>query len=367
MPSFIRRRDLLVQLGAVSAGLLLPQGALSQGAVLEDLAAQIPEWMREFHVVGAAVAVVRGGKREWRGDFGWRSLYPRAPVEPSTIFEAASLSKPVFAYALLTLAAEGKFDLDRPLTGFMPQPFSSRVPKLMASEVPADPRLARITPRMVLSHSTGFPNWGRGKPLALQSEPGEKFGYSGEGYVYLQNVVEHVTGESLDDLVRARVFTPLRMPDSSFVWRADYDARAAIGYDRLGPKEKDKPKQALAAATLHTTAADFARFLSAILYPSAAGLDANWIEKMLSPQTKIDASLSWGLGWGLEERPPGRAFWQWGDNGEFKAFAMGSREEGTALIVLTNSALGLRLCRKIVEQVLPGPHPALAFGMLDYS
>jgi len=322
--------------------------------------------MQEAHLPGASVAVVRAGQKVWTRGFGLRDIAQEAAVDDATVFEAASLSKPVFAYAVLTLAAEGEFDLDRPLTAYTPSPFRSRHPKIMASEVADDPRLAWITPRIVLSHRTGFPNWGRGKPLRLQADPGVKFGYSGEGYVYLQNVIEHVTGESLEEFARRRVFGPLRMPNSSFIWREDFATRVALGYTREGPQEKWKGKQGLSAATLHTTAGDFAQFLNAILQPGGSGLSEDSIQEMLAAHAQVDESLSWGLGWGLEKRPDGWAFWQWGDNGEFKAFAIGSRTERVALVVFTNNGLGLRLCRQIVQFVMPGPHPALAFSMLEY-
>lgn len=369
MPIRIPRRDFLLQAGSAACAAWLAPGGLGLRPAddFAELAAQIPQWMKEAHLPGAAVAIVREGRPVWARSFGLRNVALGASVDDATVFEAASLSKPVFAYAVLSLTAEGKFDLDRPLTAYLPKPYYSRRPKLMASEVPPDPRLDRITPRIVLSHTTGFPNWAQGKPLSFRTDPGAKFGYSGEGYVYLQNVVEHVTGEPLDEFARQRLFVPLGMPSSSFIWRDDYEDKVAIGYTREGAQEKWKGKLPLAAASLHTTAGDFARFLSAILRPPPHGLNEEWLTRMLSPQTQIDEFLSWGLGWGLEKRPRGNAFWQWGDNGEFKAFAIGSREERLALIVLTNNGLGLRVCRKVVEHVLPGLHPALSFGMLDYS
>jgi CubicO group peptidase (beta-lactamase class C family) len=369
MTTIPRRRQFLRQAGAAVCGpwpFPASVSRLQDDGDFADLAAQVPKWMRDNHVVGASVAVLSEGERVWTRGFGWRNLSPRASVADDTVFEAASLSKPVFAYAVMTLAAEAKLDLDRPLVSYLADPFRSRKGVPMASKVPDDPRLKRITPRMVLSHTTGFPNWASGKPLSFQADPGERFGYSGEGYIHLQNVIEHVTGEPLEDFARKRVFAPLGMASSSFIWRDDYEATASLGYDRRGAAEKWKEKQALAAATLHTTASDFARFLEAMLRPGRVGLGEEWIERMLAPRIQVDESLSWGQGWGIERRPRGRAFWQWGDNGEFKAFAIGSREEERAVIVLTNSALGLRLCRRIVEQVLPGPHPALSFGMLQY-
>src|SRR6185295_2724162 len=98
------------------------------------------------------------------------------PVDPRTIFEAASISKPIVALGALDLVRRGALSLDTPLDAYLPEPY-----------LPVDRRASTITARMVLGHTTGFPNWRpRGEPLALLRDPGTRFGYSGEGYVYLQ-------------------------------------------------------------------------------------------------------------------------------------------------------------------------------------
>jgi len=369
MKAFLPRREFLVRAGtAACATLLAPGEVWSQAAGGAAWAERLRALRQELRVMGAAAAVVQAGKPVWIGCAGLKNSEKKEPVDETTVFQAASLSKPVFAYALLTLVAEGKFDLDKPLTSYAPAPFRSRMAGLMASEVPEDPRLKRITPRIVLSHSTGFPNWGRNNPLVLVADPGEKFGYSGEGYVYLQNAVEHFTGQPLDEFARRRVFEPLGMTSSSYIWRDDYETRAAIGYNRRGADEKFKPRTPLAAGTLHTTAGDFARFLTAILDPGGtrAGLNAEWVRRMLTPQVRVDESLAWGLGWGLERAATGHLFWQWGDDGEFKHLTLGDPARGTAVVVLTNSANGLRLCRTFIEGILGEDHPAFSFPMLDY-
>lgn len=365
----LHRRAFLRNAGSATASAAVFQRLAwtQQADPLDALAELLPGWLKEHYVAGATVAVLRKNKTLWVRALGLADEKTNAPVNESTVFQAASLSKPVFAYAVLSLVAEKKFALDRPLTAYTTNAFRSRMAGLMASEAPPDARLTRITPRMVLRHATGLPNWARGKPLTIEFEPGKKFGYSGEGYTYLQNVIEDVVGEPLHDFVQKRVLGPLRMDSSSFVWRADYDARAAIGHNRQGPQEKWRPRQALAAGTLHATAGDYARFLAAMLRPQRGlGLDEAWLRNMLTPETRIDESLAWGLGWGLEKAGRGHSFWQWGDDGEFKAFAVGNRESQTAAVILTNGANGLRVCRPVIERVFPGPHPLLGFPMLQY-
>ncbi len=269
---------------------------------------------------------------------GVRNVTNQEPVGSDTIFEAASLSKPVFARAVLQLAEQSAFSLDEPLKNVVPDFLSG------------DLHVADITARHVLSHTTGLPNWrSDAYPLKTYFRPGTRFSYSGEGFVYLQRVVEKITGETTDAFVRRFVFDPLRMVRSSYIWRPDFDADHADPHDRtLHSCEKYRPSQANAAFSLHTTAADYARFLQAVV--SGGGLGSQTALSWLLPQVEIrsnsaeclhpnpldiETGLAWGLGWGLDMTR--QTFFQWGDNPGFKAFAIGSISDQTAMIVLTNS------------------------------
>lgn len=124
----------------------------------------IPPLMKEGDVPGLAIALVRNGELAWQRGFGVKSVKTNEPVNDSTVFESASLSKPVFAYAVLKLVDAGKFDLDKPLNQYLPGNY----------DVGEDPRLGQITARRVLSHTTGFPNW-RSGALKIHFTPGERF------------------------------------------------------------------------------------------------------------------------------------------------------------------------------------------------
>jgi len=155
----------------------------SAGAVGDHLEAAIPALMERWHVPGISIALMHDGAVAWYRCFGLKRAGAPAPVEPDTIFQAASLSKPVFAYVVLKMAERGEIELDAPLTAYLPDPY-----------VPDDPLLDRITARRVLGHTTGWPTWRpEGQPLRRERAPGEQFGYSGEGYVYLQHVVDGVS------------------------------------------------------------------------------------------------------------------------------------------------------------------------------
>src|SRR5258708_22224234 len=256
------RTLMVVVLGAIVVGLpvfspmlLAKKGpATPTEATVPQLERDIPELMKKAGVPGLAIAVIRGGKTTWLHGFGMKEVKTGQPVTGETVFEAASLSKPVFTYGVLKLVEQGRLGLDVPLTTYLPKPF-----------VAGDERLAKITARIVLSHRTGFPNWPADDgSVSIYFTPGERFSYSGQGYIYLQRVVEQITGKSLNQYMTEAVFTPLGMTSSSYVWRPDFDALTATGYDSDGkPTELRKPTEAGSASTTNTTDKEHALFVVA--------------------------------------------------------------------------------------------------------
>jgi len=265
----------------------------------------------------------------------------RGSVDDDTVFAAASLSKPVFASGVVALVDAGALELDRPLSQYVAEPY-----------LPDDERAASITARMVLSHTTGFPNWREDGPLFLRWSPGTRWGYSGEGYAYLQQVVEHLAAASLDRYLADVVLVPLGMDDSSFVWRDADEARVAVGHHHGGkPQPRSRASEAKAAAGgLYTTGPDYLRFLMHSLTHD---------HRLFEPQARIDDELAWGLGWGIEESEGGRAIWQWGNNPGYKNFVIGRPADGQGVVVLTNGDRGALVYRDVVCRLLPGPHPSL--------
>jgi CubicO group peptidase (beta-lactamase class C family) len=315
--------------------------------------ALVRDLMVKGGVPGLAAAEVRQGKIAWRLGLGVTSVSGGAPVRSDTVFAAASLGKPVFAYAVMRLAERGEFDLDRPLPEYLEYP-----------QVEDQERLRRVTARRVLCHTTGLPNWRRGDELAFVFEPGDRFGYSGEGYAYLQKVLESITGLPLDQLIRREVFAPLGMDSSSFVWRDGYRRTAAIGHDYLeAPTKEPRTEVANAATSLWTTATDYAHFLAEILRPTL--LKPGTAAAMLRPQVSVAPDLAWSLGWGVESRGARPLLWHWGDNRTFSSFAIGEPASGIAFVLLTNSENGLGIAEPIVSAVIPGPHPAFAWLDVD--
>lgn len=330
---------------------------------------EIPELLKEGTVPGLSMALIRDGKTYWVHAFGVKDAKAAEPVDSGTIFELASLSKPVFAYGVLKLVDAGKLELDTPLSKYLPKPY-----------IEGDTRLDQITARYVLSHRTGFPNWRRdGNALTIHFTPGERFSYSGEGFVYLQKVVEQITGKPLNDYMTEAVFVPLSMTSSSYVWRPDFDARTATPHDGAGQSgEKFKPKEANAAASLHTTAGDYASFVEAVL--NGTGLKPKTLREMETPQIAVDPectnctervpkelskSVFWGLGMGIQETAQGESLWHWGDNGRFKCYVVAYPKQKIGVVLFMDGENGLSILRELLNTAIGGDQPALRWIKYD--
>src|SRR5438128_5458003 len=243
----------------------------------------IPQLMSEGDVPGLSIALIRDAKIYWARGFGFKDINTKAPVDLSTMFEAASLSKPVFAYAVMKMVERGELDLDTPLSKYLP------------AYIENDERLNLITAHRVLSHTTGFPNWRQGKSLTIMFTPGERFSYSGEGFVYLQKVVERLTGQPLNGVMRKEVFAPLGMHDSTYVWQDAIESQMAAGHSQAGKAfPQHKGQEANAAATLRTTPTDYAKFVMAMM--KGTGLKETTVQQMLTPQVKLDEGCVTCLG-----------------------------------------------------------------------
>ena len=324
--------------------------------------------MSKAEIPGLSIAVIRHGRIQWVRAFGVKNTKTSEPVTDDTLFQAASLSKPVFAYGVLKLVDEGRLALDVPLTTYLPY-----------SDVEGDDRLGKITARLVLSHRSGFPNWrGNGK-LQIYFTPGERFSYSGEGMIYLQKVVEKITGERLNDYMTRAVFQPLGMTSSSYLWRKDYETRIATGYEAGGePADPWKPDKESSAASLLTTANDYALFVQAVL--RGRGLEPSTLHEMEKQQVAVDpecivctdrapkelsTNVFWGLGWGIEMASNGESIWHWGDNGDFKAFVLASLKDKSGMVFFANSANGLSIADSLAEEVMGYPQPLFAWTKFD--
>lgn len=313
-------------------------------------------------VPGFSLAIVEDNTVVELVHWGVCSEATRDPVRVSTIFEAASLSKPVFTHAILQLADEGALSLDEPIRVHIP---------ILAGK---DTRAGSITPRQILCHTCGLPNWSNADlPLKTYFEPGTRFSYSGEGYYALQQVVERITGEPINTIIERKVFEPLQMENSSFVWLDHFETDHAVPHDEASqPHDKYKPRGPNVASSLQTTAVDFARFLSAVLGQDAVGseVSSSWFAPQIQvprdsitnldlKPAELNMDVAWGLGWGLETS--NGDFFHWGHNDGFRAFALGSKKDGNAFVFFANSDNGLKVVPTVADAILPGNHPSFAW------
>ena len=320
--------------------------------------------MQTANVPGMQLVYTHGNQTKAYA-LGERTAGQPAAVNAATTFEAASLGKAVLAYVALRLLDRGVFDLDTPLLTYY------QYPRLLGAA-----NAEKITARMVLGHTTGLPNWAiypsspkwPASPLRLKYAPDSCWHYSGEGYVFLQKTLEHLTGKPFETLAREEVFGPLRMTHSSFVWQEGLAANTASGHDDQGkPVSISHFSAAYGAYSLLSTGADYSRFLQAMmtgkgLKPATAQLlrtPANEARRCSRPATANDPFIAWACGVGLATTSHGLAQWQWGDNTTFKGFYLTLPGEKKNLVFLTNSANGDKMVEELLRLFLgPGEYRA---------
>jgi CubicO group peptidase (beta-lactamase class C family) len=185
--------------------------------------------MHASEVTGVGIAIFDKNKVTYLGTYGVHDKEKNLPLTEDSVMTAASFSKVAFAYMVMQLADEKLLDLDKPVYQYLSKPLPEYA---MYKDLAGDPRYKRVTARMLLSHTSGFPNWrwiNDDRKLNINFEPGSKFAYSGEGIDLLQLVVETVTNEPLQDLMRTHVFEPFGMTRSSMVWESRFESDYANG------------------------------------------------------------------------------------------------------------------------------------------
>lgn len=285
-------------------------------------------------------------------------------ARPDGILQAASLTKPAVAFLALELARAGTLDLQAPVSKYLPEgyrhlqnPFSK--PNDGRSDTVSPEILARIPVATLLNHSSGLPNWSNGA-LAPEFEPGQRWQYSGEGYLLLQAVITAAAGDDIETLMSRHVFEPLGMHDSRMRLTDDIRSRVISGTGWLGRSTYFEFVEPNAAASMYTTASDYAKLLAAIA--SRGDLQS----LIVSAPVPVDPELglSWGYGWGIENAVGGPYLWQWGNNPGYRAFAMLSVASGDGFILMTNSEDGLQLAASLAQSTMPADHGVFRFPML---
>jgi CubicO group peptidase (beta-lactamase class C family) len=298
--------------------------------------AEVARAMAATKAEGVALAVIENGQITYVHAYGKRNA-KGDPLTTDTVMYGASLTKSVFAYTVLQMADEGIIDLDTPISAYLKKPlpeYAGFDDAYAPWNTLDDERWRKITPRMLLTHSSGFANFywlNPGEKVLIHFDPGTRYAYSGDGLILLQFVLEQGLGLDLGKEMQRRVFDRFGMKTSSMIWRPDFAANLADGWDAEGkPEPHDERSRVRAAGSLDTTIADFARFSAAVargdgLSPrmraelSKAQLPITTASQFPSLQPELPPErrrkdLAAGIGMVRFEGPQGVAFFKGGHN-----------------------------------------------------
>ncbi|MCP9237976.1 serine hydrolase [Lewinella sp. JB7] len=294
-----------------------------------------------YQVPGASLAIVKDGKVIYHKNYGVKNPLTKVKVDNTTLFEAGSITKPVFSFAVLRLVEKGIIDLDIPLYKYLPY-----------DDVSYDERYKLITARHVLSHQTGFPNWAERNEngqFDLLFEPGTQFGYSGEGFEYLKDVVTHLTNKDIMTILKEELIEPLDLKNFYFKRDEYTNANASDALNLYTPEKAgfEKPNM---AASLMTTTIDFTRFMIGI--EDRVGLSESTYEEMFSKQVSVNENVSYGLGIELSRDNVGNFYEHTGVTKNFVSMYRYYPDLDTGFIFFSNNITGGWLTINTLRQYL---------------
>lgn len=342
----------------------------------EQIDKTVKRLMDTANVQGLDLAILNDRKPVFIKSYGYKNKQKKELLDTATVMYGASFSKAVFAYLTMKLVQEKVIDLDKPLYQYLKKPISGYE---YFSDLTSDDRWKLITARMCLSHTTGLPNVRWLHPttgvedtlgvMRIYFTPGTKYAYSGEALKLLQLAAEEITGKTVEDLAIEKVFNPIGMKRTGFIWHTEFDGNYAIGHlenDALNPRKKRTIP--VASASMVTTIADYSKFIAYVMQQK--GLNKKLYNEMLSSQIKIYSKvqfptiteetttenkaidLSYGLGWGLLKCKYGRAFFKEGHDDAWRNYNINFIDKGISIIIMTNSANGELIFKELLETVI---------------
>jgi CubicO group peptidase (beta-lactamase class C family) len=302
--------------------------------------------MRQHRVPTVGYCRIENGKLQPVQVLG--QLPSGAAAPSNTLFNVASLTKPLTALVALQLVNQGQWTLDEPLATYWVDP-----------EVQADPRAQQLTSRHVLSHQSGFANWRwqeTNKHLSFHFEPGRKWQYSGEGYEYLRQALERKFHRPLNVLADSLLFQPLGMQDTRYCWTKTMDeARFAGTYTKDAvPYEVYRNPIANAANWVLSTVHDYGLFGEFLL--QGARLQPALFEQMAAAQAPVLTAkhVAWGLGWAVVGGLPNHeyALFHGGGGQGVNTVVLLLPKSGRGLVVFTNSDNGQEVYKRLIRASL---------------
>jgi len=342
----------------------------------DSLTSKIQQLVTDAQVHGIAVSIFNDNQITYKKTFGYKNYEKKHRLTDTTNFYGASFSKAVFSVLVMKLVEEHVIDLDTPLESYLPKKIHEYKPKTRwhddFSALQTDSLYHKITARMCLAHTTGFHNYRWYEPdhkLRVHFEPGNRYSYSGEGFIYLQVVLEKLLGKGLEEIVQEKIFEPLKMYHSSYQWNASFENDFAYGHSTNGKTyKKDKDNEPRGGGTLETTSKDYSVFLEAVLQHKI--ISKNSWNEIFSPQIRIrtlrqfgplshqegtfndDIQLSYGLGWGILKSPYGIGAFKEGHGDGFQHYSIMFPEAKKGIMIMTNSDNGESIFKELLEVAL---------------
>ncbi|RZN84652.1 MAG: class A beta-lactamase-related serine hydrolase [Winogradskyella sp.] len=310
----------------------------------EYLSNYIQKAMDSIGLPGLSIAIVNDNKIAYHDTFGIKNIKTEEPVTAKTIFEGASLSKPLFAYFLMKMAEDGKLDLDKPIYPYLKPIFPEGTIAPDSFEY-----YKTLTPRIILSHGTGIPNWVKGKPIEIAFKPGTDFSYSGEAYQHLGAAfgtkLGIAWGTKLDSLFIKEAALPIGMDRTIYTWDKKYENTIARGHikGKVNPKI-NRYKKVGPGFSLHSDAEDYALFLIEMMSPKNISVSTR--DEMLREHNhfkkdnklyKETGQTGWGLGFAQKPTPNGLMHLHTGNNQDFQAYTMFIPEQNYGFVMFANS------------------------------
>ncbi|MBL4605875.1 MAG: serine hydrolase [Flavobacteriaceae bacterium] len=339
----------------------------------DSLTIKIDELIKNAAVHGIAVTVFNENKVTYQNSFGYKDYEKKIALNDSTNIYGASFSKAVFGVLVMKLVEDEVIDLDTPLESYLPKKIVDYTPETKwhddFSALKKDSLYHKITARMCLNHTTGFANsrWFESDyQLRVNREPGSRYSYSGEGFIYLQVVLEKILGQRLEKLAQEIIFEPLNMHRTSYQWLPKFKNNFAYGHNTSGKKYiKDIDNEPRGGSTLETTSEDYTKFLEAVMQHKIIS-KKSWNE-IFRPQIRIrsikqfgplalkdstlnDAiQLSYGLGWGILQTPYGKGVFKEGHGNGFQHYSILFPKAKKGIMIMTNSDNGERIFKELLE------------------
>jgi CubicO group peptidase (beta-lactamase class C family) len=341
----------------------------------DSIRQKIEYLMKAANVSGVAISIFNNNQPVYSKTFGFADIQNKVPLSTNSEMYAASFAKTVFAYIAMQFVQEKIIDLDKPLVEYLQKDLTEY--KISGwnrgyQDLKGDDRYKKITARMCLTHTTGFPNWRwfeANKKLKFKFNPGTRYSYSGEGLYLLQFVLEQITGKNYESICQERVFRSLAMNETSMVWQTRFDTNICRGHNAEGkPYELMRWKEASCAGSMTTTLDNFTKFYTAFI--NHKNLSRQSFETMTNTQVRIKSrsqfgslavidsidndniQLGYGLGVGVFHTPYGRAFFKEGHDDGWGHYSICYPDKKIAVIIMTNNDNGESIFKELLNYTI---------------